>query len=140
MSKLISAVADVADSAADLVTGVLHGAPRAPLPPGSPPPHLPPEQPPAEPPSMPPAPPLIVCPPSQPPPSPPPGFAEWSANVPAWVWWALALVLVIAITGLVAIAYVVREIRAQRRGLGLPREETAKTLADLERRMAKRGI
>ena len=51
-----------------------------------------------------------------------------------------AALVVTACSGAAAIVYIVRELRAQRRGLGLPREETVKTLADLERRMAKRGI
>jgi hypothetical protein len=48
--------------------------------------------------------------------------------------------MLVAVGGAVAIGYILRELRRQRRGIGLPREETARTLADLERKMAKRGI
>lgn len=46
----------------------------------------------------------------------------------------------IAVGGAVAIGYILRELRRQRRGIGLPHEETARTLSELERKMAKRGI
>lgn len=140
MSKLINAIGDVADGAADVITSVIHGTPHAPAPPSSPPPQLPPATPPRAPPTLPPVPPLIVCPPSWPPPSTPPGFSEWSAHIPVWAWWFFALLVIIAIMGMAATVYVLRELRAQRKGFGLPREDTVKTLADLERRMAKRGF
>jgi len=50
------------------------------------------------------------------------------------------LVGLIACCGTVAIVYILRELRAQRKGLRLPKEETAKALAGLETRMGRRGL
>lgn len=144
MSDLLSAVGDVAISAAgaastaaDLMTGVLRGTPRAPPPPPLRPPPL---APPMPPPADPPVPPLIICPPALPPPSAPPGFEVWAAQIPPWFWWMFACTTLVAMAGVVAIGLVLRELRAARRGFTLPREDTAVTLAALERTMAKRGI
>ncbi len=140
MSELVSAIGDAASGVADGMVGVLRGVPHTPPPPRTPPPLRPPLLPPNEPPDIPPASPLVVCPPSWPPPSTPPGFSEWSAHVPAWAWWMFSVLVSFAAAGFGAIVYIVRELRTQKRGFGLPREDTAKTLADLERRMSKRGF
>ena len=86
-----------------------------------------------------PQPPLIVCPPALPPPSAPPGFDVWAANVPSWVWVVFVCVVLLACLGAAAIVYTLRELR-RKKGIGLPGEDTAKTLAELERQMTKRGV
>ena len=140
MADLLAAVGEVASDASTTLVNAIRGMPHAPPPPPWQPPSAPPAQPPWQPPAQPPAPPLIVCPPSQPPPSPPPGFEVWAAQVPSWFWWTFVLTMLFACGGAVAIVHVLRELRAQHRGLGLPREETTKTLADLERQMGARGM
>lgn len=133
MSNIVSAVGDAANGATDAVIGMLRGdlAPPPDVPPAAPPPRWPPQQPPA--------PPQIVCPPALPPPSAPPGFDVWAANVPSWFWVFFVCVLLFACLGVAAIVYILRELRRQK-GIGLPREDTARTLAELERQMTKRGI
>lgn len=140
MSELIGALGDAATQVQDVVVNAIRGAPVAPPPPTPPPTMPPPEVPPLIPPAWPPAPPLIICPPSVPPPSPPPGFEVWAATVPVWFWWMFASTVVVATLGAAAIVYVLRELRLQRRGVRLPAEATARTMAELEMKMSRRGI
>lgn len=140
MSKLVDALGDAAGGAADAVVNLIRGAPASPPPPWPPPAYPPPGAPPLQPPHAPPALPLIVCPPAMPPPSAPPGFDVWAAQIPLWFWLFFVCVFLVACLGAVAIVYILRELRRQRNGIGLPREDTAKTLAKLERQMAKHGI
>jgi type II secretory pathway component PulF len=74
-----------------------------------------------------------------PPPMSPPGFSTWSAHVPQWAWLTFAVILMFACAGAATLVYVLRELRAQRRGHRLPPEETLRALAHLEKRMQKIG-
>lgn len=137
--SVASAVNDAVTGAANGVAQSIRGYPRMPPPllPPMPPPSFPPtEPPPVEPPPLMP---LIVCPPSAPPPMSPPGFSTWSAHVPQWAWLTFAVIMMFACAGMAALVYVLRELRAQRRGHRLPREETLKALAHLEKRMQRIG-
>lgn len=140
MTDLLNAVGAVASDASATIVNALRGAPGVPPPPAPPPGAPPPGAPPVAPPLAPPAPPLIICPPAAPPPAAPPGFEVWAAQVPSWFWWMFVFTFLVACGGAVAIAYVLRELRAQKRGVGLPREETAKALENLERAMGRRGM
>jgi hypothetical protein len=136
VSQASDVVGDAVHDAKHLVSAALSASPS--LPP--PPPHRPPPAaPPPPPPAAPPFPPLVVCPPMAPPPSLPPSFEVWAQHVPGWAWSIFASVFVLACLGAVAIAWIVRELRRQRRGDPLPGQETARSLAMLEARMSKRG-
>ena len=131
---------DVLETMAGVVHTVKHafdGQPEAPPPPPTTPP---PTTPPLFPPRYPPAPPLIVCPPMAPPPLSPPGFHVWAAQVPPWFWLMFSLMFAVACCGTAAIVYILRELRRQRKGERLPKEETMKSLSQLENRLAKRGF
>jgi hypothetical protein len=132
-SGVASAVSDAADAAKHLFDGAPHLPPPPPLAP-------PPTWPPSEPPVQPPAPPLIVCPPMAPPPMSPPGFHVWAAQVPPWFWGMFVGMVMFACCGVVAIVYILKELRAQRLGLKLPQQDTIKSLAMLEARMTRRGM
>lgn len=96
--------------------------------------------PPVLPPLHPPAPPLIICPPAAPPPLAPPSFRVWAMHVPSWFWIFFLFLVCFALLGTVAIVYVLREVRAFRKGMRLPSSETSKTLQGLEKSMATRGM
>ena len=128
---------DSVQQAAHTVVHAFDGHPVAPPPlPTAPSPVEPPQLPPISPPYQP----LIVCPPAAPPPLSPPEFHVWAAQVPPWFWWTFVFMGLVACCGAVAIVYIVRELRAQRNGLRLPKEETMKALAALEARMGRRGL
>ena len=133
MTDLINSVQEAAHTVAHAFDGHPTAPPPMPVAPS-------PVEPPELPPMYPPYPPLIVCPPAMPPPLSPPGFQVWAAQVPSWFWWMFVLMGLIACCGTVAIVYILRELRAQRKGLRLPKEETAKALAGLEARMGRRGL
>ena len=138
-SVVEEALSGAVENVKDAVESVFRGHPAAP-PPTFPPPAEPwPGLPPQDPPWSPPMPPLIVCPPMAPPPSAPPGFHVWAAQVPSWFWWMFIFMFLVACGGTAAIVYILRELRRQRRGERVPGVETAKSLAQLEGRLAKRG-
>ena len=132
--SVANTVSHTVSDAVGAVTGTL---PRAPPPlPSLPFPSTPPSLPPMEPPH----PPLIICPPAAPPPMAPPGFHVWAAQIPSWFWMMFVFMGFFACFGTLAIVYILKELRAQRNGFRLPKEETLKSLAQLEARMAKRGF
>lgn len=136
VSGAAEAVGGAVEDAEHAVVAAFAGHPVAP----PPLPTLPsPADPPLSPPATPPWPPLIICPPAAPPPLPPPAFSVWSQQVPAWFWLMFVFTFLVACGGAVAIGYVLRELRRTRKGERLPGAETAKSLAVLEARMAKRG-
>jgi len=130
---------DVLGAVSDAVHTVQHAFDGHPAAPPPPPLEPPPVLPPLMPPSSPPYPPLIVCPPMAPPPMSPPGFHVWAAQVPPWFWWMFAFMFLVACFGTGAILYILRELRKQK-GERVPKEETLKSLAQLEARLGKRGF
>ena len=127
--SVANTVSHTVSDAVGAVTGTL---PRAPPPlPTLPFPSTPPSLPPMEPPH----PPLIICPPAAPPPMAPPGFHVWAAQIPSWFWMMFVFMFLIACLGVVAIGYILRELRRQRRGFRLPSSDTGLALAELERRV-----
>lgn len=120
----------------EAVAAAFRGTPEAPPPLGPPTaPPQPPDLPPATPPD-PPLPPLIVCPPAAPPPLAPPGFEVWAAQIPSWFWLMFVFMAFVACLGTVAIVYILRELRQQRKGQRLPGTEMA--LEELSRQVTGR--
>ena len=140
MANLLESAGEVVSGVGGAVTGavaqVFAGHPDTPPPP---PLHPPPNQPPTSPPASPPWPPLIICPPAAPPPLSPPDFSVWAAQVPSWFWWTFVFTVLVACMGAIAMGYVFRELRRLRKGERLPAVETARSLAQLEARLSKRG-
>ena len=127
------AVTGAVEGVGEAVSSVFAGHPLAPPP--SPAQPLPSSPPPLEPP----LPPLLICPPAAPPPLSPPSIEVWAAQVPIWFWWTFLFTVLVAVAGTVAIVYILRELRRQNRGERLPREETMRSLAQLEASLEKRG-
>ena len=130
------AIGGVEDAVASVFAGSPTAPPSRPSPTGPPPP----SEPPSAPPATPPQPPLIICPPMAPPPFAPPSFEVWAAQVPRWFWLMFVFTFLVAFLGAAAIGYILRELRRQRKGERLPKEETLRALAQLEQRLGRRGL